>query len=204
MENETVTRQQASILAQLKIRTMGCNPGVAAALEEGDRREIPLARIYGSITHLIQGHNDDDTSYLALGGRFQGQVIQAGVESFGRVYESGKLFMPPGVMEVLIAAVRAEGVEETKRDGRAKSVEMPIKNSGQVNFAFDIYVKKANNPSGITYVAKPLLEPTKADPMEEIRRAIETVQARLQTQLESANQKQLTENQKQLTESKKR
>lgn len=172
------------IISSVKVKSVGCNPKVAAALEESNRVEIRLARFMGVITGLQFGETETG-DYIALTGRFRVENMQSNseidgkpVEAFGNVYESGVCFLPPGMMESIIGKCRSAGViEPEKSDLRSKKVDKALVK--EVNFAVDVFVRRDSNASGITYACKELLAPTESDPLEEIARAIVEVELKL-------------------------
>lgn len=184
MEETKTVELAPNVVARLNVKAIGCNRMEVAARQENDRSELLLCRVIGFVTALIFGTNEDESEYIALGGRFQGENKQASTDDFGKMFESGVCFLPPGMMENVIASCRKIGiVEPEKTDKRSKKVEKPLVNGAELTFAIDIYVRRDSNASGITYVGHPLLEPTAHDPMVEIRKAIAATEAKLQAQL---------------------
>lgn len=184
MSPETAISQTAPIqVAKLNVRSMGCEPKVAAALPDAYRSKvIALAMMYGIVTGLEEGETDIG-DYMAITGRFQGQNIQdvvrdtdgnqlaAGSEQFGKVFESGTVFLPPGMHDVVIAKCREIGlVKQNDGDKRTKRIKYLLKDSKEVKFGLEIGVRKDANASGITYQGTPLFEPTENDPLTEMRR----------------------------------
>jgi hypothetical protein len=171
---------QPNVIAKLNIKSIGCQPKAAAALPVGDMRHIYLARIIGMAGGLIQGETELG-EYFALSGKFQGTNMQEGSgPGYGETYESGVCYLPPGIHETLVTAVRAAGLLiPEKSDKRSTKVMLPIKSGETINFAIDIFVKQDTNASGITYIGKPILPPTAADPLAQIRLAIADVEGKL-------------------------
>lgn len=180
--NENTVEQAPSLISSITIKSIGCNAKAVAAWEEGDKRHLHLARVYGQITALIFGDMPDGTPYISLGGRFQAINMQEGTAGFNSAYESGKCFLPPGTHESLVGQARKIGIVEPTEDKRSKTVEKPLKDNKAVNFALDIFVARASNASGITYISKPLLEATEADPMRELRQAVKAFEDKLKAQ----------------------
>lgn len=164
----------ASLISRINALTLGCNKGAAAALPAGSNKEIYLFRAYGMVMALEQGETDTG-EYMALIGRFQAENTQDGTEGVGKLFESDTLFLPPGGHDSLVNQVIALGVVWDDPNKRSKKRMGRIVDGKTLNIAMDVYVKKDTNPSGITYVTKPIME-TVDDPLAIIRAEIAEVE----------------------------
>lgn len=168
---------QVAQISRINASTIGCNKGAAGALPVGSNKEIYLFRAYGQCMGLERGETDMG-EYYAVIGRFQAENKQEGTEMFGHLFESDTMFLPPGGHDSLVNQITAMGVTFEEPNARSKKVVGRI-NGGKVhNFAADVYVKRDTNPSGVTFVTKPILE-TQDDPLEAIRNGIAEVEAKL-------------------------
>ena len=172
---------------------MGVDPVAAiGTLATESKRQVYLCQMIGLVDRLIFAENEDGSTFTALGGMFRAICKQEFIgigengqqepnPEFDAIYESGVCYLPPGTMQKVIAEATAAGlVEPKKTDARSKKVEKMLKDGARVKFAYDIYVQRAANPSGRTYVAAAILPPGTDDPMAEIQTAISA--AREETQ----------------------
>ena len=130
---------ETSILTKMTVSTMSCNPGEAKAKNE----KVLVARITGTASGIKAAVGKDGDPVTGLTGEFYGAAMQS-----GKVFQSGVLYLPSGIAELLISAVEGDG--ELGADKR------PIYN--QVEFAFDIFAVPAKNPIGYSYEAKSLIQ----------------------------------------------
>jgi hypothetical protein len=93
--------------------------------------------ILGRANGIKTGEDAQGKVWEALTGTFEGRNLQT-----GEVFRSGKLFLPSGIHETIVDAVKAlpEGVV------------------GAATFAFEIRRVEASNPIGYTYQAVPLIK----------------------------------------------
>lgn len=167
----------AAQISRINAQTIGCNKGAAGALPVGSAKEIYLFRAYGQCMGLERGETDMG-EYYAIMGRFQAENQQEGTETFGHLYESDTLFLPPGGHDSLVNQITNMGVTFDPPNARSKKVIGRINDGKVLNIAVDVYVKRDSNPSGVTYVTKPILE-TQDDPLEAIRVSIKEAEAML-------------------------
>jgi hypothetical protein len=86
-------------------------------------------------------------SFTCFHGSFRGSTIDHDTGEV-KTYRSGKCFLPDIATSLLSAAVDANG--------------------GGVEFAFDIGIKKADNPMGYEYTVVPIIETRADDPLEKL------------------------------------
>lgn len=134
----------------LNLKSMDCDPRACFAHKtvENPRGITPLAKIFGSAISLKYGENRrDSTLWTALSGDFTGVNLVT-----GKMYNSGKLFLPPGIQDIV-----EKSVVEIQRLIEQKRV---VEGAMAVDFAFQINTKTADNPIGYTYEAVNLMPPT--------------------------------------------
>lgn len=145
---ETTTAKEITYISKLSVKTLGCNPKVAAAQKQGQEKPLPLAHIYGMASGTF-AYDVNGTVGVGLTGEFEGTNLED-----GSIYRSGKLFLPKGIQEVIESAVKKLG------DGES------------VSFALEIRAVKASNPIGYSYEARNLMATQSVDPLSEMRKAL--------------------------------
>lgn len=138
-------------LTTMSVKSAGFNPAQILALPEEQRKPIALGRIFGIAHGLKFGEDNKGNAWVALTGDF---IAQCYAER-DKQYLGGKLFLPEGIHDKLVAGVEGGGVVNDK--GK------PIYND--VEFAFEVYVKPAKNPIGYSYECKILVDVAQSDPM---------------------------------------
>jgi hypothetical protein len=147
---ETPSDNAIIIVSKMSIKTIGCNPRAAAAMEHGKGNFIALCRIYGMATGSKA--IEDSTSgviHQPLTGNFEAQNFQT-----NKIIRSGILYLPKGIHDMILEAV-----------GQLKPKE-------SVNFALELRAVPASNPIGYSYEAIPLIKPVEVDPLEAMRQAL--------------------------------
>jgi hypothetical protein len=142
------TNVDESIISKITMATIGCKPGLVAALPDG-QNELPIARLYGKLTKV--GYQEDKASgqtYTYFVGTFEAVNMQS-----GEVFRSGKMFLPKGISELVEQAVN-------KNEGAA------------VSFAFQVNSIKANNPIKYSYKVLALKSPEAEDELKAIRELV--------------------------------
>ena len=127
------------MLPKLSLKGMGCEPRAAATSET----PVELATIFGVATKIKMGEDGKGDVWTALIGQFEGVNLQT-----GEVFQSGKLFLPSGIQEL---------------------IEEAIGNNEGVEFAFKILSVKASNPIGYSYQAETLTPPKEKDNLSHLR-----------------------------------
>lgn len=117
-------------------------------VEAGKRILICTIYGYASAIKMVKDRIRDEY-YHALAGDFE-----ATYEHDGKRTRSGVLYLPGGVHEL---------VEKSLKE---------LTEEGQVAFAFQLFATKADNPQGYTWLAKSLIKPEEADPMDELRKKL--------------------------------
>ncbi len=144
-----------TFVAKLSIKALGCDPRLA----KGVNKQV-LCRIYGKAQGLKMGEDKiRGDVWTALQGTFEGQNCQVDSPEYGKTLQSGKLFLPAGIQDVIEGAVR----EITK----AAASE-----TASVNFALELSSVKADNPIGYSYQARNLVPQAAKDELGELRAAV--------------------------------
>lgn len=136
------------IVSKLTIKTMGCKPQLAAALGQ----KVPVARIMGIAygTKVVEAANGD--VFTAITGQFEGTNLET-----GQVFQSGVLYLPAGFHEQIADPLKKENAPE------------------QIEFAMELYAVPADNLSGYSYEAKPLIKIVEADPLASLRNTLSSL-----------------------------
>lgn len=143
------------IISKMQIKSLGCNPKVAAVKEEGDKSAVDLCTIVGNASEVKFGEDGTGKPFSVLCGEFEGRNIQVGSAAFGNVYSSGKLFLPGGIHDRVEQAVRSLGDK-----------------GGSVQFALKLQAIRASNPIGYSYQAEELMQPSAVDSLSELRKLL--------------------------------
>lgn len=141
--------QETVILPKMTAKTLGL-----PAHRAKDGAPVELGRIYGEATGIITNEIGGD---LLFG--LKGQFFGDNYHNTEKTFQSGKLYLPGGVNEMLVSAVEGEGVEDDK--GR------PIYNA--VKFAFSIRSVPSNNPAGYSYEVTPVIDAVQSDLQSELQ-----------------------------------
>lgn len=140
---------EESYVNKLTIKNLGCIPAMVKTLPP-EQTKMAIARFYGKANDIGSGQDKDKgIPFYFFKGSFEGINLQDGT-----VLRSGKLFLPPGIHEVLEAALKS-GKEKDK--------------DATVSFAFEIRAVKATNPIGYSYEAAALKKPEQEDELAEMR-----------------------------------
>lgn len=126
--------------AKLVPKDLG-NPRVVTADDAfKDGQTMPLGRFYGEVSDVVTKADATGRMFDELRGQFKGipskQLIVDGQNIDGVI--SGRAFLPTGFHELVVAAWKGGG------DGAL------------VQFAYDLGVKRAENPIGYEWVAVPI------------------------------------------------
>lgn len=137
------------------IPTMSTNKmGFVAAVAKAENKEVALGRVWGIARKTKPGIDTKGQEFITLLGEFMGLNYKT-----GEYFQAGKLYLPGGFHEMIVANVEGEG--EVDEKGR------PLFNS--VEFALEVSAVPATNPIGYSYSAKPLVEVKKeSDAMERL------------------------------------
>lgn len=108
---------------------------------------VLMCRIYGSVSDIKTKKLPNDDIGQALVGSFEGQNAAT-----GEIKRSGVLYLPAGIQDVLVAAVKAQG-----------ETDQPIQ------FGLDLYIRHAGNPAGYEWDCKKVLKEAAIDPLETMR-----------------------------------
>lgn len=145
MANET------TIISKMSVKTVKANPKVASAAPEGTSSKFKLCQIYGQAngTKIVEDRNSGD-SHESITGNFEAKNLQDGT-----MYSSGVLYLPKGIHEQILSAVKGL-----------------TNDTDSISFALEISAVKATNPIGYSYEAISLMKPVGVDPLEAIRAAL--------------------------------
>jgi hypothetical protein len=142
---------ETTIISKMSVKTIKANPRVASVEPEGSTKKFKLAQIYGQAngTKIVEDRNSGD-SHESLTGNFEAKNLQDGT-----MYSSGVLYLPKGIHESVVAAVKGL-----------------TNDNDSISFALEISAVPANNPIGYSYEAVSLMKPVGVDPLEAIRAAL--------------------------------
>lgn len=144
-----------NVISKMSVKGLGCNPRKVTAMDkpaDGSQAKLPLCRIFGLASGVKHGEDKSGNVWTAIAGDFEGVNLQD-----GKVYRSGKLFLPGGIQEIIeVPLVQAESQDKQLT----------------VEFAFEIAAVQADNPIGYSYVATSLMKPAEADNLSRIRNLI--------------------------------
>lgn len=138
---------------KLTIKTLGCIPSLVKALKPEQGTKLAICRMYGKASKVsYQPDKDAGKFFTVFMGNFEGINLQDGT-----VLRSGKMFLPPGIQEV---------VENAIKSAQAKDA------NASISFAFEIRAVQATNPIGYSYEAAALKNPEAEDELAEMRGVI--------------------------------
>jgi hypothetical protein len=121
----------------------------------GKKERTFLYRVFGKANGVKVSESPRDGAILyGVTGDFR--AIAA--HSPDKVYQSGVLYLPPGVNEMVVGAVDTGAV-----DDKGRQVFTEIK------FAFDVYSKPATSPAGYQYEVLPIVDAKETDVMLELQ-----------------------------------
>ena len=168
MENQTQTNDTTKpiiTIAKLTVKTGG-DPRKVASMPGG---RMWLCDLFGrGLSLQTKTDKRTDNTWTAIQGKFEAFYPET-----GKTYQSGKLFLPGGIQEVIEAAVM-----QLPQDDQMASID----------FAFRIFAVKATNPIGYTYEAEAFFDMNSNDGLCDIRKSIE---ARRQLEASKAEMKKL-------------
>lgn len=144
MSEGQVISSTPSLISKISMRTIKTRP--AALAVEG--KSTPLAIIVGKATGVKQiVDKERGDVYESLTGMFEANNLES-----GEVFQSGVLYLPQGIHDMVDSAVRQ------------------LKDGGQsVDFALEVKVVSASNKSGYSYEAVNLIPAKVVDPLQSLR-----------------------------------
>lgn len=148
------------VLPKLTLKDIGCNGAAAGALQnENDR--IALARIYGVATGIkVKEDKRTATFHESIKGNFRGKNLQEGSANFGKTFQSGLLYLPSGLQEMISEALNNAG------------------EGAEVTFAMDIFAYKVNRQGApYSYGGVILGEPEQDDALARLEKTFADVPA---------------------------
>lgn len=141
------TFTKPTILGKLTMKTMGIVPAKCNE-KKYNGQAAPLCKIYGNAMKLKPYTMDDGTQTFAVIGTFEAVDSET-----GEVFRSSRLFLPEGVHETLIDAVKV----------------LPDDPAASVTFGFDVRSVPSASPAGYSYQTRPLLQNVNSDPLSALR-----------------------------------
>ena len=138
-----------SLIGKITMRTIGLTPAKHIA---ADGKVTPIAQIYG-IAQKIQIVEDKvrGDSFESIRGQFEAVNLET-----GEFYQSGTLYLPSGIHDLVASAVKGLDPEDRK---------------AAIRFKLEIGVVKATNPAGYSYEARNLVSASEVDPLADLRAA---------------------------------
>ncbi|MGH7782388.1 MAG: hypothetical protein ACREO5_00865, partial [Candidatus Binatia bacterium] len=161
-EKQDATQAQPpgdTYVATLNIKAIGCEPRdcFQNKSEANPRGVIPLCKIWGRAVSLKHGENRrDNSAWTALSGKFGAINLKN-----NQVYNSGKLFLPQGIQDII-----ESGVVQIQR---AVDAGQAVEGDAFITFALELRSKTAENPIGYTYEAMNLIPPRKEEEPDRLR-----------------------------------
>jgi hypothetical protein len=144
---------ETKLISKLSVKTAGCNPRRAALLEN-DSVALPMVRIFGfaSGVKTVEDRTTGNVHEAIIGNFEAHNLAPADVKGSGDRYRSGVLYLPKGIHESLVDAVKT-------------------KPEGSESIAFDLEVRavKATNPIGYSYEAVSMRKMAGYDPLDALR-----------------------------------
>lgn len=152
MPDETLKHSQENYISKITLKGIGCKPAAVTALPAGEK--WPLARIYGVLgeTRFKDSVALPGSVELMLVGEFEAINLET-----GEVFRSGKLYLPPGIAELMQKTLIKLQSEDEK---------------ASVEFAFEIRTVHATNPIGYSYEAQAIGSAKKVDALAQLRGAM--------------------------------
>ena len=136
-----------NIVTKMSVKTIGADPA------KGKTGRVHLARIFGIASGIKVAKGTNGDILYGVTGDFRGQIPDAPEDT----YQSGVLYLPSGINELLLQAVDSGEVDKNNK---------PV--FREVKFAFDIFSKPASNPAGYQYEATPVIDAKETDAMSEL------------------------------------
>lgn len=141
-------------------------------------KTLPLFQVYGQATKTKRGESDNGP-YVGLVGRFEAVCISDDSTSDnkqdareGTVFAAPVCFLPAPMDEMIAQQLEAmepvtdgDGNEVKDADGNTKMQRV----NDSVEFAFEIGIKLAETSVGYEYTTKPIVDPSAADPLANLR-----------------------------------
>ena len=138
-----------SLIGKITMRTIGLTPAKHVA---ADGKVVAVAQVYG-IAQKIQIVEDKvrGDSFESIRGQFEAVNLET-----GEVYQSGTLYLPSGIHDLVASAVKGLDPDDRK---------------AAIRFKLEIGVVKSTNPAGYSYEARNLVNASEVDPLADLRNA---------------------------------
>lgn len=139
-----------SLIAKITMRTLGLD--AKKHIPEDGKPPIAIAQIYGVAQRIkiVEDKQRGDT-FEAITGTFEAVNLET-----GEIYQSGVLYLPAGIHDLVAAAVKNLDPEDRK---------------GAVKFKLEIGVVKSSNAAGYSYEARSVVKASDVDPLADLRAA---------------------------------
>jgi len=136
-----------NIVSKLSLKTIDCDN------TRGKKERVHLARIFGIASGIKVAKGQNGEPVYGVTGDFRG----INIEKPGDTFQSGILYLPGGINEMLLAAVDT---------GEVDAKDKPVYR--EVQFAFDIFAKPSSSPAGYQFEATPVIDAKETDVMAEL------------------------------------
>jgi hypothetical protein len=135
---------EKTYVSKLTVATIHCNP--AKVVKAGEA--TPIAHIFGKASAIkIVSDKLTGQAYEALQGQFEAHNLET-----GEVFNSGVLYLPAGIHDVVLSQVK--GLQNE---------------TDSIGFAMELCVVVASNPRGYSYEARDVMPPKLEDDLSEYR-----------------------------------
>lgn len=132
---------QPGILPKLSLKTVGCNAALAKRDgDEGPAKRLLQARFWGTASGVKAAVGQDGDAVFGLTGNFRAMNMTT-----SKVYQSGILYLPSGIQDLIQDAVETAMSEGDKKPN--------------VEFAIEIYAVTASNKAGYSFAAETPMAP---------------------------------------------
>lgn len=136
-----------NIVSKLSLKTIDCDNS------RGKKERVHLARFFGIASGIKVAKGQNGEPVYGVTGDFRGVNLEKPADTF----QSGILYLPGGINEMLLAAVET---------GEVDAKDKPIYR--EVQFAFDVFAKPATNAAGYQFEATPVIDAKETDVMAEL------------------------------------
>lgn len=163
------------LVTKIALKNVG-NPKQITVLPE-TVRELHLGAIVGVATNVKRGKMPDGvTETIGLAGSFEAIPADASKDTV----RSGVCYLPDAFMLPIIDALS----DEIGSDGKVTKEGV-----ASVQFAFEVYAIRAENPQGYSWQLRAAVPPTENDPLAEAKKALVALRATPAPQIEQAAKK---------------
>lgn len=146
------TEDNTSFIAKITPSRL-CNPhkGLVTNADGTPKADaVLMCEIFGTVRQLKNKKLNNDDIGIALVGDFEGVNAET-----GEVKRSGYCYLPAGIQDVLVAAIKAQGTGDEVRE--------------PISFGLALYIRSAKNPAGYEWDCKKILNEQAVDPLAGVR-----------------------------------